>query len=98
MLFCIARTCKPAIPSGMRVVPAMCECADLRAIARCYSSGFSRNAAVVIIHSEFHVAMLRAHKRFFVLVGVLILLLLTLSLLYMLGMNYFEGTPRNFWA
>lgn len=42
--------------------------------------------------------MLRAHKRFFVLVGVLILLLLTLSLLYMLGMNYFEGTPRNFWA
>ena len=41
--------------------------------------------------------MLRTHKRFFVLVGVLAALLLVLSLLYMVGMNYLEGKPRNFW-
>ena len=31
------------------------------------------------------------------LIGVLIAILLSLSLLYMLGMNYLEDKPRNFW-
>lgn len=41
--------------------------------------------------------MLRSHKRFVVLIGVLIMLLLVLSLIYMLGMNFLEDKPRNFW-
>jgi len=41
--------------------------------------------------------MLRAHKRFFVMAGALVAILLVLALLYMLGMNYLEGKPRNFW-
>jgi Trk K+ transport system NAD-binding subunit len=41
--------------------------------------------------------MLRSHKRFVVLIGALVALLLMLTLIYMLGMNYLEGKPRNFW-
>ncbi|MCX7141241.1 MAG: ion channel [Proteobacteria bacterium] len=41
--------------------------------------------------------MQRSHKRFVILIGVLVTLLLALSLIYMLGMNYLEGKPRNFW-
>ena len=41
--------------------------------------------------------MLRSHNRFVLLAGALAALLLVLSLLYMLGMDYFEGKPRNFW-
>ena len=43
------------------------------------------------------IVKLRSHKRFGILIGVLVALLLALSLLYMLGMNYLEGKPRNFW-
>lgn len=41
--------------------------------------------------------MLRTHKRFFILSGVLVAVLLVLSVLYMLGMHYLEGKSRNFW-
>ncbi len=41
--------------------------------------------------------MLHSHQRFLLLIGVLIAILLTLSLLYMLGMHYLEGKPRTFW-
>ena len=41
--------------------------------------------------------MPRPHNRFVILLGVLVALLLVLSLLYMLGMEYLEGKPRNFW-
>ena len=41
--------------------------------------------------------MLRSHRRFVILIGVLIATLLALSLIYMLGMNYLEGKPRSFW-
>lgn len=41
--------------------------------------------------------MLRTYKRFAILIGALIALLLVLALIYMLGMNYFEGKPRTFW-
>ncbi len=41
--------------------------------------------------------MRRSHNRLFLLLGVLVGLLLVLSLLYMLGMNYLEGQPRTFW-
>lgn len=41
--------------------------------------------------------MLRSHRRFFVLAGALVALLIVMSLLYMFGMAYLEGKPRNFW-
>ena len=41
--------------------------------------------------------MTRPHNRFLALLGVLIAVLLTLAVLYMLGMDYLEGKPRNFW-
>ena len=41
--------------------------------------------------------MLRSHKRFFALAGMLVVLLLVLSVIYMLGMEHLEGKPRNFW-
>ena len=41
--------------------------------------------------------MLRSHKRFFALAGLLILILLALSFVYMLGMEHLEGKPRTFW-
>ena len=41
--------------------------------------------------------MFRSHKRFFILAGLLVAILLTLSLLYMFGMEYLEGKPRTFW-
>lgn len=41
--------------------------------------------------------MQRFHNRAVVLVGALVVALLVLSLLYMLGMEYLEGKPRNFW-
>lgn len=40
--------------------------------------------------------MLRSYNRFVVLAGALIALLLALALLYMLGMYYLEGKPRDF--
>ena len=40
--------------------------------------------------------MLRSYNRFAVLAGALIAVLLTMSLLYMLGMYVLEGKPRNF--
>ena len=40
---------------------------------------------------------LRKHKRFVILLGVLIVHLLLLTLVYMLGMNVLEGKPRDFW-
>jgi len=40
--------------------------------------------------------MLRSYNRFTVLAGALIAVLLTMSLLYMLGMYFLEGKPRNF--
>src|SRR5262245_50832755 len=41
--------------------------------------------------------MLRSHKRLLPLIGVLFLLLLATTVVYMLGMNYLEGKPRGFW-
>jgi Trk K+ transport system NAD-binding subunit len=41
--------------------------------------------------------MFRSHKRFFILAGMLVALLLVLSLLYVLGMEHLEGKPRSFW-
>jgi Trk K+ transport system NAD-binding subunit len=41
--------------------------------------------------------MLRSHKRFLALAGLLVLILLALSLVYMFGMEYLEGKPRTFW-
>mgnify|MGYP000904864542 FL=1 len=41
--------------------------------------------------------MLRAYRRFAILVGVVVLILLTMSVLYMLGMTHLEGKPRSFW-
>ena len=41
--------------------------------------------------------MLRLHKRLVALLGVLFLLLLVTTLLYMWGMSHFEGKPRGFW-
>lgn len=41
--------------------------------------------------------MLRTYKRFAILIGALIALLLVLALIYMLGMSVFEGKPRTFW-
>lgn len=41
--------------------------------------------------------MFRSHKRFFIVVGVLIALLIVLSLFYMVGMEVFEGKQRSFW-
>ncbi len=41
--------------------------------------------------------MTQPHKRFLILIGVLIAILLSRSLLYMLSMNHLEDKPRNFW-
>ncbi len=41
--------------------------------------------------------MLRSYNRFVVLIGALLLVLLTMTLLYMLGMYYLEGRSRGFW-
>src|SRR5262245_64728260 len=41
--------------------------------------------------------MLRSHKRLLALVGVLLVLLLVTTVLYMWGMSYLEGKPRGFW-
>ena len=41
--------------------------------------------------------MFRLHKRLLILVGVLFLLLLVTTVLYMWGMTYLEGKPRGFW-
>ncbi len=41
--------------------------------------------------------MLRLHKRLLILLGVLFLLLLGTTVLYMWGMTYLEGKPRGFW-
>jgi len=41
--------------------------------------------------------MQRSHHRIVIFVGILILLLVSMSLIYMLGMNYLEGKPRTFW-
>lgn len=41
--------------------------------------------------------MPRSYNRFAILAGSLALLLLVMSLLYMLGMNFLENKPRNFW-
>ena len=41
--------------------------------------------------------MLRSHKRFVAMAGLLVLILLVLSVVYMLGMEYLEGKPRTFW-
>lgn len=41
--------------------------------------------------------MLRTYKRFAILIGALIVLLLVLTLIYMLGMHHLEAKPRTFW-
>ncbi|HXF76071.1 MAG TPA: NAD-binding protein, partial [Methylomirabilota bacterium] len=41
--------------------------------------------------------MLRSYKRLLALLGVLLVLLLASTLLYMWGMAYLEGKPRGFW-
>jgi Trk K+ transport system NAD-binding subunit len=41
--------------------------------------------------------MLRSYKRLLALLGVLLMLLLFATLLYMWGMTYLEGKPRGFW-
>ncbi|MGH7818096.1 MAG: potassium channel family protein, partial [Candidatus Binatia bacterium] len=41
--------------------------------------------------------MLLSHKRLLALLGALVLLLLSATLLYMLGMRFLEGEPRGFW-
>ena len=41
--------------------------------------------------------MIRSYKRLIALACVLVVLLLVLSLIYMFGMDYFEGKPRTFW-
>lgn len=41
--------------------------------------------------------MLRSHFRFLVLAGILVVILLSLSMIYMLGMEYLEAKPRTFW-
>ena len=41
--------------------------------------------------------MPRSYNRFLPLVGVLVVVLVVLSLLYMLGMEHLEGKPRSFW-
>ncbi|MBI3063351.1 MAG: NAD-binding protein, partial [Deltaproteobacteria bacterium] len=41
--------------------------------------------------------MTRSQKRLLALLGVVILLLLVTAILYMAGMTYLEGKPRNFW-
>ena len=41
--------------------------------------------------------MLGSYNRFVVLIGALLLVLLTMTLLYMLGMYYIEGESRGFW-
>ena len=41
--------------------------------------------------------MPRSYNRFLPLLGVLVVVLMVLSVLYMLGMEHLEGKPRNFW-
>ncbi len=41
--------------------------------------------------------MLRSHNRFIILLAALIVLLLVMAMLYMLGMEFLEGKPRDFW-
>src|ERR1700751_4557685 len=41
--------------------------------------------------------MRRSRKRLILLFGTFLLLLIGAALLYMFGMQYFEGNPRNFW-
>ncbi|HEX7230564.1 MAG TPA: potassium transporter, partial [Candidatus Binatia bacterium] len=41
--------------------------------------------------------MLRSHKRLLILLGVLFVLLIVTTVLYMVGMTYLEGKPRSFW-
>ena len=41
--------------------------------------------------------MLRLHKRLLALLGILLLLLLVTTFLYMWGMTYLEDKPRGFW-
>ena len=41
--------------------------------------------------------MTRVHQRLLALLGVLILLLVVTTVLYMWGMTYLEGKPRGFW-
>ncbi len=41
--------------------------------------------------------MLRSYNRFLPLIGVLVVVLIVLSLLYMIGMEHLEGKPRSFW-
>jgi Trk K+ transport system NAD-binding subunit len=41
--------------------------------------------------------MMRLHQRLLALLGLLILLLIVTTVLYMWGMTYLEGKPRGFW-
>jgi len=41
--------------------------------------------------------MRRSQKRLILLLGIFLFLLIGATLLYMLGMQYFEGKPRTFW-
>ena len=41
--------------------------------------------------------MMRLHQRLLALLGLLILLLIVTTILYMWGMTYLEGKPRGFW-
>ena len=40
---------------------------------------------------------MRLHQRLLALLGLLILLLIVTTILYMWGMTYLEGKPRGFW-
>jgi hypothetical protein len=41
--------------------------------------------------------MSASHKRLLLLLGTLLALLVVTAVLYMIGMQYFEGKPRGFW-
>ena len=41
--------------------------------------------------------MVRSHKRLLALLGMLLVLVLLTTVLYMAGMSYLEGKPRGFW-
>jgi hypothetical protein len=42
-------------------------------------------------------SMVRSHKRLLALLGMLLVLVLLTTVLYMAGMSYLEGKPRGFW-
>ena len=42
--------------------------------------------------------MQKPYLRILALMGILLGLLLVSTVLYMLGMGYFEGEPRGFWS